>query len=110
MPFAKHNRAYKGMFMRVIQVGMGGMGRAWLSAVQRSNEVEHAAFVEINDAIAKTQADSFGLDSSLIFHSLDEALAAVSTDGVIDVTPPQFHKAVSLTALEAGIPVLSEKP
>jgi predicted dehydrogenase len=34
----------------------------------------------------------------------------VQADGVINVTPPQFHKAVSITALEAGVPVLSEKP
>jgi predicted dehydrogenase len=96
--------------MKVIQVGMGGMGRTWLSAVQRSTEVQHAGFVEINDAVAKEMADSFGLNPALIYHSLDEALAAVQADGVIDVTPPQFHKTVSLAALEAGLPVLSEKP
>lgn len=34
--------------MRVIQVGIGGMGNAWLGAVQRSPQVEFAGFVEIN--------------------------------------------------------------
>jgi len=38
------------------------------------------------------------------------ALAAVQTDALINVTPPQFHRDVSIRALEAGIPVLSEKP
>jgi predicted dehydrogenase len=46
----------------------------------------------------------------LIFHSLGDALAAIHADGVIDITPPAFHKEISLAALEAGIPVLSEKP
>jgi predicted dehydrogenase len=46
----------------------------------------------------------------LIFPSLEDALAAVQADGVIDITPPAFHKEISLAALEAGIPVLSEKP
>jgi predicted dehydrogenase len=52
----------------------------------------------------------YNLDGSLVFKSLDEALRQVQADGVINVTPPQFHKAVSITALEAGVPVLSEKP
>lgn len=96
--------------MKVIQVGIGGMGNAWLRAVQASPHVEHAGFVEINDEIARRQAEQYGLDSALIFKSLEAALQAVAADGVIDITPPQFHQAVSTTALEAGIPVLSEKP
>ncbi len=96
--------------MRVIQVGIGGMGNTWLGAVQRSPEVEFAACVEINADIADEQAVAYGLDHDLIFRSLPEALAQVSADFVIDVTPPQFHRQNSLTALEAGLPVLSEKP
>lgn len=96
--------------MKVIQVGIGGMGNAWLRAVQNSSTVEFAGFVEVNDVIAAEQVQQYGLDGSTIFKSLDEALHSVQADGVINVTPPQFHKAVSITALEAGIPVLSEKP
>lgn len=96
--------------MKVIQVGIGGMGSTWLNVVHASTEVEYAGFVEIDDMTAETQAQRYGLDRALIFHSLEEALANVSADGVIDVTPPQFHEQVSITALEHGIPVLSEKP
>jgi predicted dehydrogenase len=96
--------------MKVIQVGIGGMGNAWLRAVQASPNVEYAGFVEVNAAVAAEQAAKYALDSSKIFTSLDEALGAVQADGVINVTPPQFHRQVSLSALEAGLPVLSEKP
>ena len=96
--------------MKVIQVGIGGMGNAWLRAVQESPNVEYAGFVEVSDKIAAEQVEKYKLDGSTIFKSLDEALRNVQADGVINVTPPQFHKAVSLTALAAGIPVLSEKP
>jgi predicted dehydrogenase len=96
--------------MKVIQVGIGGMGNAWLRAVQESPNVEFAGFVEISDAIAAEQVNRYGLDGSRIYKSLSEALHAVEADGVINVTPPQFHKVVSLTTLEAGLPVLSEKP
>lgn len=96
--------------MRVIQVGIGGMGNAWLGAVQRSPKVDFAALVEIDADIADQQAEAYGLDRSLIFRALPEALAQVDADAVINVTPPQFHREISVLALEAGLPVLSEKP
>jgi len=96
--------------MKVIQVGIGGMGNAWLRAVLESPNVEFAGFVEVSDAIAAAQVERYHLDGSRIYRTLPEALAAVDADAVINVTPPQFHKEVSLTALEAGLPVLSEKP
>jgi predicted dehydrogenase len=96
--------------MNVIQVGIGGMGNAWLRAVQDSPVVEYVGLVEVNDAIAAEQTQKYNLAAVPVFKSLDEALRTVQADGVINVTPPQFHKAVSITALEAGVPVLSEKP
>lgn len=96
--------------MKVIQVGIGGMGNAWIGAVQRSADVEFAGFVEVNPDIAKQQAAKYDLDESTIYTTLDAALDKLEVDGVINVTPPQFHKAISYIALEAGIPVLSEKP
>lgn len=86
------------------------MGNAWLAAVQASPHVEYAAFVEVNPTVAAEQVAKYGLDASKIFPTLEDALAAVDADGVINVTPPQFHRSVSITALEAGLPVLSEKP
>ncbi|MCA9889001.1 MAG: Gfo/Idh/MocA family oxidoreductase [Anaerolineae bacterium] len=97
--------------MKVIQVGIGGMGNAWLKAVSRSDVVEFAGFVEISDEIAAVQVDAYNLNPATIFKSLPQALAALGpVDGIINVTPPQFHKDVTLAALDAGIPVLTEKP
>jgi predicted dehydrogenase len=96
--------------MKVIQVGMGGMGNAWLRAVLDSPEVEYAAFVEVNPVIATEQVQKYGLDGSRVYSSLAAALENVEADGILNVTPPQFHRAVSIMALEAGVPVLSEKP
>lgn len=96
--------------MNVIQVGIGGMGNAWLRAVVASPVVEYAGFVEVSEKVAAEQVEKYGLDGSRIYKSVEEAIKAVAADGLINVTPPQFHKAVSITALEAGIPVLSEKP
>lgn len=99
--------------MRVIQVGIGGMGNRWLEVVRESPDVEFAGFVEINEDVAARQSEKHGLDSRTIFRSLPEALEALRADGidgVIDVTPPQFHREVAFTAMDAGLPVLSEKP
>lgn len=96
--------------MKVIQLGIGGMGDFWLNIVRRSTDVEYAGFVEVNDEIAHQQIAKYDLDPALIFHSLPEALANVSADAVINVTPPQFHRETCFTALDAGLPVLCEKP
>ncbi len=96
--------------MKVIQVGIGGMGATWLAAVQRSPAVEFAGFVEIDDEIARAQAAAYQLDPSLIFHSLPAALENVEADAVINVTPPEVHREICVSALEAGTPVLTEKP
>lgn len=96
--------------MKVVQVGIGGMGNAWLNAVKESDEVEFAGFVEVSPEIVAQQVERHNLDSGLIFTSLASAIASVQPDAVINVTPPQFHREISCFALEAGVPVLSEKP
>jgi predicted dehydrogenase len=96
--------------MKVVQVGIGGMGNAWLNAVKESDEVEFVGFVEVNPEIAAQQVELHNLDRSRIYLSLAAALDTEHPDAVINVTPPQFHKEISCLALEAGLPVLSEKP
>ncbi|MCY3833017.1 MAG: Gfo/Idh/MocA family oxidoreductase [Chloroflexi bacterium] len=96
--------------MKVIQVGIGGMGETWLRAVQRSAAVDYAGFVEIDEDIARAQAEAYQLDRALIFKSLPAALEELEADAVINVTPPQFHREICVAALEAGTPVLTEKP
>lgn len=96
--------------MKVVQVGIGGMGNTWLKAVQRSPQVEFAGFVEVNDEIARAQAQAYQLEHSRIFKSLPAALASVDADAVINVTPPEFHRDICVSAMEAGLPVLTEKP
>jgi predicted dehydrogenase len=96
--------------MKVIQVGMGGMGNAWIRAVQRSSDVQFVGFVEVNEDIAKQQVATYGIDNTRVFNTMEDALDHLEVDGIINVTPPQFHKEISFVALDAGIPVLSEKP
>ena len=96
--------------IRVIQVGVGGMGNAWLRAVGASQEVEHAAWVDVDEQIVGEQAKAYGFDRRHCYTTLKEALEREEADGLVNVTPPQFHRAVSCSALNAGLHVLSEKP
>lgn len=96
--------------MKVIQAGIGGMGNTWLNAVKRSDAVDFAGFVEVSDDIARAQTDAYNLDPARIFQSLPQALEAVEADAVINVTPPQFHREICVSAMAAGLPVLTEKP
>jgi len=96
--------------MNVIQCGLGGMGKQWLKTVNESSNVHFAAYVEIDPATATARIAEFNLDPALVYPSLEAALAAVPADGVIDVTPPGAHKSIGFTAMDAGVPVLAEKP
>lgn len=44
------------------------------------------------------------------YATLQEALAAPGIDGVVVCSPPSYHVAQSIAALEQGLPVLLEKP
>lgn len=96
--------------MKVIQMGMGGMGNAWIKAMQQLDDIEYAAFVEINDEIAAEQIETYGFEAGMVFKTLAEAIEAVEADGILDITPPQFRRGNAITALQAGIPTLTEKP
>ena len=96
--------------INVILVGIGGFANAWIPDILDSPEVEFSGFVEINPKTIRQQVKKYGFAQQLIFPTLEEALVGLKADAVINVTPPKVHKSISLTALEAGIPVLSEKP
>ncbi|MCL4544012.1 MAG: Gfo/Idh/MocA family oxidoreductase [Chloroflexi bacterium] len=95
---------------RVVQVGLGGMGNTWLRCCTADPNVEYVGLVDINPAIAEQQASRYHLSQNLLFDSLTTALERTHPDGVIIVTPPATHRELSITALEHGAHVLSEKP
>ncbi len=96
--------------MKVILVGLGRFSHIWIDAVKRSRKVKLAGLAESNPERIEVQAEKYKLKADLFFPSLSEALAKVKADGIINLTPPAVHQAVSIEALEAGVPVLSEKP
>lgn len=95
--------------LRVVLVGVGGMGQAWLRVIDDLPEVELVGLVDVNtDAAAAVAA---GLSSPVAIGSDAVEVAARSGgQAVIDVTVPAAHHPVTTAALFAGLPVLGEKP
>ena len=97
--------------LKVVQVGAGGMGRAWLATVAANPDVELVGLVDLSTETASAAAAEHGFASVPVGRSVAELLAAgVEVDAVINVTVPRAHHPVNTAVLAAGLPVLCEKP
>lgn len=97
--------------LRLIQVGAGGMGRAWLASIGANPDVELVGVVDLDTAVAESAAAAAGFGGVPIATSVPELLdAGVAAGAVVNVTVPRAHHRVNTTALAAGLPVLCEKP
>ena len=97
--------------MRVIACGLGSFGKSWAQIVRDGAETELVAVVEPGtENRAWAISNELGMPESLVFPTIEEALAGVETDAVLVVTPPETHLAVAAAALRAGKDVLVEKP
>ncbi|MFP3463504.1 Gfo/Idh/MocA family oxidoreductase [Arthrobacter globiformis] len=96
--------------VRVVQVGAGGMGRAWLRLLGESADVELAGVVDLNPQAARDALAELGLDAVPVGTSLTELAGAVGAQAVVNVTVPAAHHPVNVEAHFLGLPVLCEKP
>lgn len=95
--------------VRVAVVGAGIMGTDHIERLAtRTKGALVAAIVEPDPARAAAAAR---LAPGAAHHRrIEDALEAGGVDAVLIATPGPFHRAVLLPALEAGLPVLCEKP
>ncbi|KQO62891.1 Gfo/Idh/MocA family protein [Curtobacterium sp. Leaf261] len=96
--------------LRVIQVGAGGMGTAWLRTVAAAPEVELVGIVDLDLDAARAGAEAAGDASIPVGTSLTALAASTGAEAVLDITVPVAHHPVTIEALTAGLPVLGEKP
>lgn len=95
--------------LRLVQVGAGLMGRAWLDAITRSADAELVGLVELDRAVAEAAVAQQGIEVPIGTDAVELA-RRTGAEAVVDVTVPVAHLPVNLAALEAGLPVLCEKP
>ncbi len=94
--------------MRIGVVGYGTGGRHFhVPFIQAARGVELAGVVARAPAtIARVQADLPGVP---VYPNL-AAMIAAGVDAVTITTPPQTRRALVLEAIEAGVPVVADKP
>ncbi|MDP9794036.1 putative dehydrogenase [Catenuloplanes nepalensis] len=94
------------MTLRVVVIGAGAMGRAWIRTVADDPDVDLAGVADLN-LDAATEAAGEGVPAARDGVALAKETGA---DAVIDVTVPAAHHPITTEALFAGLPVLGEKP
>lgn len=92
--------------VRIAVAGAGLIGRRHIEEVRKCSAAELAAIVDPAPAAAALANES-GVP---VYPSLAELFAAGRPDGVILATPNQMHVQGGLECVQAGVPVLVEKP
>ncbi|HNR32204.1 MAG TPA: Gfo/Idh/MocA family oxidoreductase [Candidatus Hydrogenedentes bacterium] len=95
---------------RIIQVGVGGMGREWTDVVAASSAWAGVAYVDTNEANLIAAAARHGMPRDRCFTDYREAIAVVEAEALLDVTPQRFRRQVCAEAFRRGLHVLCEKP
>ena len=102
------------MAYRMIQIGLGAMGRDWCQTALPPNIkdglIEVAAAVDINPGALKIAQESLGLRADQCYTDLRKALSENPADFCTIVVTPAHHEAVVDLALAHDLHILSEKP
>jgi myo-inositol 2-dehydrogenase/D-chiro-inositol 1-dehydrogenase len=95
--------------LRVGVVGAGQMGADHIARLTHRVTGAHVSAVVEPDA-GRAQAAAAAAPGAATFARVEDALDAGAMDAVLIATPGQFHEPVLLPALQAGLPILCEKP
>lgn len=93
--------------VKVGVIGCGHVSSEYFQSFGAHEEIELAACADLDQALARSQAETFGIPK---VYTPDQLLADPDIEIVVNLTPPKAHAAVSIAALRAGKHVFSEKP
>lgn len=88
-------------------IGVGGMGVAHATLIQRGEETELAAVCSASEERTRQVARQFGVPG---FTDYRQLLSSRLVDAVLVATPHPLHAEIALCAFEHGVHVLCEKP
>jgi predicted dehydrogenase len=102
--------------LRLIQCGLGGMGRAWRdnatapTSPTASSDFDVVAAVDVSEQALRDGGEHLRIPPERRFRDLADAIAAVDADAVLTVTPPAVHVEHAKLAFTHGLHLLTEKP
>lgn len=105
---AQRKRLVEGDFIRVGLVGCGGIVSIRLHPSLYGLPVRLAAICDTDERRLEEFGQAFGAEASYTNHL--EMFAEAELDAVIVSVGPKGHPQIAIDAMEAGIPVLTEKP
>jgi predicted dehydrogenase len=91
---------------RIAVVGAGAMGQAHMAVAQKSTTVTLSAVVDPSPAAIDVAAKA----GAPLFKTLEELLRHQRCDAIVLATPNALHVLQALQCIDAGLPVLLEKP
>ncbi|MEV6154092.1 Gfo/Idh/MocA family oxidoreductase [Nonomuraea sp. NPDC052129] len=96
--------------LRAVVVGAGYIGGQWAPELLAHPGTELVGWVDVAEERARASAAALGLDGLPVSASLTAVLDGEEPDFIVNCTVPGAHREVTVTALERGVSVLSEKP
>ena len=95
-----------------LMIGVSGMAGSWIGRMTEclGDRIQIVGLVDVNEEALAAQGAKLGLGADQLFTDYKEACAKVQADFCGIATPPQFHSPLAIAALEAGMPVICEKP
>lgn len=91
--------------LRLLLVGLGNRGRMWRDVIERRSDVVLSGVVDVDPARLAAHRGT-----TPAYTDLASALGERASDAVLLVTPPAGHLAQARLILDAGLPLLAEKP
>jgi predicted dehydrogenase len=98
------------MPIRLLHVGVGVRGRHWLDIVARHPDFVSAACVDQSETALQEARRRPGQEHGNFLTSFEDGLARARADAVLIASPTSLHAQHAIQALDAGLPVLVEKP
>lgn len=96
--------------LKVVLVGAGSMGKAWVKAIGENPAVKLVAIADLIPESAAAAAQELLPQKVAIGSDFLKLARENEADSIINVTVPVAHLPVTVSALLNGFPVLSEKP
>jgi predicted dehydrogenase len=98
------------MPIKLLHIGVGARGRHWLEIVAHHPDFVSVACVDESESSLAEARRQPGQAHGHFFTNVEEALARTRADAALVSTPTFLHAQHTIQALDAGLPVLVEKP